>query len=72
VVVTGDAAFTYRRIVEAILAGGGHCFLFVKADQPELQAELAFLGRADGLDPSFRPFGDASPLEARQSPRSGA
>jgi hypothetical protein len=28
-VVTGDAAFTYRKIVEAILERGGHYFLFV-------------------------------------------
>lgn len=59
VVVTGDAAFTYRKIVEAILAKGGHYFLFVKANQPELQAELAHA------------FGDDSPLKARQPPRTG-
>lgn len=59
-VVTGDAAFTYRRIVEAILARGGQYFLFVKANQPELQAELAHA------------FGDDSPLEARQPSRSGS
>lgn len=59
-VVTGDAAFTYRRIIEAILARGGHYFLFVKANQPELQAELAHA------------FGDDSPLEARQPSRTGA
>jgi hypothetical protein len=58
-VVTGDAAFTYRRIVEAILDRGGHYFLFVKANQPELQAELAHA------------FGDDSPLKAGQPPRSG-
>lgn len=56
-VVTGDAAFTYRKIVEAILDRGGHYFLFVKANQPELQAELAHA------------FGDDSPLKARQPPR---
>lgn len=59
VVVTGDAAFTYRRIVEAILERGGHYFLFVKANQPELQAELAHA------------FGEDSPLKARQPPRPG-
>lgn len=59
VVVTGDAAFTYRRVVETILARGGHYFLFVKANQPELQAELAHA------------FGDDSPLKARQLPRTG-
>ena len=58
-VVTGDAAFTYRRIVEAIRDRGGHYFLFVKANQPELQAELAHA------------FGDDSLLEAGQPPRSG-
>ena len=56
-VVTGDAAFTYRKIVEVILERGGHYFLFVKANQPELQAELAHA------------FGDDSPLKARQPPR---
>jgi hypothetical protein len=59
VVVTGDAAFTYRRIVEAILEGGGHYFLLVKANQPELQAELAHA------------FGDDSPLTAGQPAKPG-
>ena len=58
VIVTGDAAFTYRRIIEAILAEGGQYFLFVKANQPELQAELAHA------------FGDDSPLTAGQPSRS--
>ena len=57
--VTGDAAFTYRRIVEAILAGGGHYFLFVKGNQSDLEAELAHA------------FGDDSPLKARQPARPG-
>ena len=48
-VVTGDAAFTYLPIVEAIRKGGGDYFLFVKANQPELQSELA------------RAFGDIPP-----------
>ncbi len=48
-VVTGDAAFTFRPIVEAIRERGGDYFLFVKANQPELQAEVA------------RAFGDVSP-----------
>lgn len=60
VIVTGDAAFTYRRIIEAILAEGGQYFLFVKANQPELQAELAHA------------FGDDSPLTAGQPARSAA
>lgn len=59
-VVTGDAAFTYRRIVEAILERGGHYFLFVKANQPDLQAELAHA------------FGDTSPLKTGQSSRTDA
>jgi hypothetical protein len=59
-IVTGDAAFTYRRIIEAILAEGGHYFLFVKANQPELEAELAHA------------FGDDSPLTARQLSRPAA
>ena len=40
-VVTGDAAFTYRSIAEAIKKRGGDYFLFVKANQPDLQSELA-------------------------------
>jgi len=40
-VVTGDAAFTFRPIIEAIRDRGGGYFLFVKANQPELQAEIA-------------------------------
>ena len=40
-VVTGDAAFTFKPIVEAIRERGGHYFLFVKANQPELRAEVA-------------------------------
>ena len=60
VIVTGDAAFTYRRIIEAILAEGGQYFLLVKANQPELQAELAHA------------FGDDSALTAGQPSRSVA
>ena len=48
-VVTGDAAFTMKPVVEAIRERGGDYFLFVKGNQPELQAELA------------RAFGDVSP-----------
>ena len=40
-VVTGDAAFTFKPIVEAIRDCGASSFLFVKANQPEQQAELA-------------------------------
>jgi len=50
-VVTGDAAFTFRAIVEAIRQGGGDYFLFVKGNQPELKAEIAHA------------FGDDSPLK---------
>jgi DDE_Tnp_1-associated len=53
-VVTGDAAFTFKPVVEAIRAGGGSYFLFVKANQPELCAELA------------RAFGDVSPSVSGQ------
>jgi hypothetical protein len=59
VVVTGDAAFTYGKIVKAIRDKGGHYFLFVKANQPELQVEL------------MHAFGDDSPLKAGQPPRPG-
>ena len=48
-VVTGDAAFTFRTIIEAIRERGGDYFLFVKANQPELEAEIA------------RAFGDVPP-----------
>ena len=51
--VTGDAAFTFKPVVEAIRERGGDYFLFVKANQPELQAELA------------RAFGDVSPSGGR-------
>ena len=53
-VVTGDAAFTMKPIVEAIRERGGDYFLFVKGNQPELQAELA------------RAFGDVSPSGDRR------
>ena len=53
-VVSGDAAFTFRPIVEAVRARGGDYFLFVKANQPELQGEIAHA------------FGDDSPLGARR------
>jgi DDE_Tnp_1-associated/Transposase DDE domain len=52
-VVTADAAFTYKPIVDAIRGRGGSYFLFVKGNQPELQAELA------------RAFGDVSPSDGR-------
>ena len=48
-VVTGDAAFTFRPIIEAIQERGGDYFLFVKANQPELEGEIA------------RAFGDVPP-----------
>ena len=54
--VTGDAAFTTEKIARALRDRGGHCFLFVKGNQPDLQAEIA------------RRFGDDSPLKARQPP----
>ena len=58
-VVTGDAVFTYRTIVEAIRARGADYFLFVKANQPDLQTELAHA------------FGDDSPLSDRCDARCG-
>lgn len=58
-VVTGDAAFTYRTMVEAIRARGADYFLFVKANQPALQTELAHA------------FGDDSPLSDRRNARCG-
>ena len=53
-IVTGDAAFTMKPIVEAIRERGGDYFLFVKGNQPELQTELA------------RAFGDVSPSSDRR------
>jgi hypothetical protein len=50
-VVTGDAAFTFEPVVEAIREGGGDYFLFVKGNQPKLQAEIAHA------------FGDDFPLK---------
>ena len=58
-VVTGDAAFTFRPIIEAIQERGGDYFLFVKANQPELEGETA------------RAFGDVSP-SGRDRRRSGS
>ncbi|MCL4814954.1 MAG: transposase [Vicinamibacteraceae bacterium] len=58
-VVTGDAAFTFKPIVEAIRQRGGDYFLFVKANQPTLQAEIALA------------FGDVPPSgRDRRHPRS--
>lgn len=57
-VVTGDAAFTFKPVVEAIRERGGDYFLFVKANQPTLQTELA------------RAFGDVPPSgRDRRNPR---
>ena len=53
-IVTGDAAFTMKPIVEAIRERGGDYFLFVKGNQPELQTEIA------------RAFGDVSPSGDRR------
>jgi len=53
-VITGDAAFTYPPLAAAIREGGGDYFLFVKGNQPELEAELAHA------------FGDDSPLKNRR------
>ena len=56
-IITGDAAFTFKPIIEAILERGGDYFLMVKANQPELQAEIAHA------------FGDDSPLKAGRRAR---
>jgi Transposase DDE domain len=39
-VMTADAAFTYKPVVDAILERGADYFLFVKGNQPESKAEL--------------------------------
>jgi hypothetical protein len=59
-VITGDAAFTYQPLAAAIRKGGGDYFLFVKGNQPELEAELAHA------------FGDDSPLKAGRPSGPGA
>jgi hypothetical protein len=62
-VVSADAAFTFKPIVEAIRERGGHYFLFVKANQPELKAEVA---RAFGdIPPSGRDRRSAGPIRRR-------
>jgi len=48
-VVTGDAAFTHRKVVEAICKKKADYFLFVKANQSDLEREIA------------AKFGDISP-----------
>jgi hypothetical protein len=65
-VVTGDAAFTYRPILEAIRAKGAGYFLFVKANQPELQAEIAHAFGDDFPRTGGRAAGRPKP--ARRSP----
>jgi hypothetical protein len=52
--VSGDAAFTTEAVARAIRDRGGHYFLFVKDNQPELRSELA------------RAFGDVSPCIDRR------
>jgi predicted transposase YbfD/YdcC len=52
-VITGDAAFTYQPLAAAIREAGGDYFLFVKGNQPELEAELVHA------------FGDVFPLKNR-------
>ena len=47
----------FAPLARAIRDQGGRYFLFVKGNQPELEAEL------------IHAFGDDSPLKARQPPR---
>jgi hypothetical protein len=56
-VASGDAAFAYGEVVKAIRDKGADYFLFVKGNQPELQAEIAHA------------FGDDSPLQGRRRAR---
>ncbi|MCA3582827.1 MAG: ISAs1 family transposase [Methylocystis sp.] len=56
-VVTGDAAFTAEKTARAIRDRGGHYFLFVKGNQPDLKAEIA------------RRFGDDSPPQGPPAAR---
>ena len=53
-VVSGDAAFAYGPVAEAIRAKGADYVLFVKANQPDLMAEIVHA------------FGDDSPLKSRR------
>lgn len=56
-VASGDAAFAYGEVAKAIRAKGADYFLFVKGNQPQLQAEIAHA------------FGDDSPLKGRRRAR---
>lgn len=51
-VVSGDAAFTHQKLAAAVREKQADYFLFVKGNQPELEAEIAHA------------FGDDSPLQA--------
>jgi predicted transposase YbfD/YdcC len=42
-IITGDAKFTQKAVVEAVLAQGGDYVLVVKGNQPTLQADIATL-----------------------------
>ena len=42
-VVTGDALYCQRTLMRQILRAGGHFLFAVKANQPELAAEVALL-----------------------------
>ena len=63
-IVSGDAAFTMKPIVVAIRERGGDYFLFAKANQPELQTELA---RAFVVPKARFQHGDVSPSGDRRS-----
>jgi hypothetical protein len=48
-VITGDAAFCQRDVCAQVVADGGHYFVVVKDNQPELLRDIsdAFAGAAD-------------------------
>lgn len=48
VIVTGDAIFTQKEICQTIIAGGGDYFFTVKANQPQLQADIQAAFKSPG------------------------
>ncbi len=64
-VVSGDAMFTHRDFAQAVRDGGGDYLLFVKDNQPELQARIE-AALHDGAE--FSPL----PTQARGSGRAGS
>jgi predicted transposase YbfD/YdcC len=61
-VIVGDAMFCQREVCQQVLDSGGHYFLAVKGNQPNLEREIALeLSASDGgfspLHPAPAPLG---------------